>query len=109
MKPGLTLVDLKSFTYDLGESASVEGGKVPLADGQWKDPAEGGSSFSLLLIHAIGDLDGDGKPDAVAILVEATPGTGSFSYLFALLARDDGATQAGPPEWLGGPQRDRGD
>jgi hypothetical protein len=100
-KPGLTLGDLRSFTYDLGESASVEGGKVALVDGQWKDPADGGSSFSLLPLHALGDLDGDGLTDAVGILVESAPGTGSFSYMFALLSRDGGAAQAGPPEWLG--------
>jgi hypothetical protein len=100
-KPGLTLANLRSFTYDLGESASVDGGQVPLAGGQWKDPADGGSSFSLLPIHALGDLDGDGVPDAIGIIVEATPGTGSFSYMFALLARDGGVVQAGPPEWLG--------
>jgi hypothetical protein len=100
-RPGLTLADLQSFTYDLGESASVDGGKVPLAAGQWKDPAEGGSSFSLLPIHALGDLDGDAVPDAIGVIIEATPGTGSFSYMFALLARDGGAVQAGPPEWLG--------
>ena len=99
--PGMTLADLRSFTYDLGEAASVEGGQVPLANGQWKDPAEGGSSFSLLPIHALGDLDGDGKGDAVGIIVEATAGTGSFSYMFALLARESGPVQAGPPEWLG--------
>jgi hypothetical protein len=101
MKPGLGLPNLQSFTYDLGEGASVDGGKVPLQNGTWKDPSEGGSRFSLLPLHAIGDLDGDGRGDAVGILVEATTGTGRFSYLFALLAGDSGPIQAGPPEWLG--------
>jgi hypothetical protein len=100
-KPGLGLADLQSFIYDLGEGASVDGGKVPLQNGTWKDAAEGGSTFSLLPLHAIGDLDGDGRADAVGILVEATTGTGSFSYLFALLAKDGGPVQAGPPDWLG--------
>jgi hypothetical protein len=100
-QPGLGLRDLRSFTYDLGEGASVDGGRVPLANGTWKDPAEGGSSFGLLPVHAIGDLDGDGRADAVGIVVESATGTGTFSYMFALLARDGGAVQAGPPEWLG--------
>lgn len=100
-KPGLSLAALKSFTYDLGEGASVAGGKVPLEDGQWKDPAEGGSTFSLLPLHALGDLDADGRVDAVGILVETTTGTGNFSYMFALLAGEGQAVQAGPPEWLG--------
>lgn len=100
-KPGLTATSLERFVYDLGGSASVAGGKIPLANGRWKDPAEGGSSFTLLPQRAVGDLDGDGLADAAGILVETSIGTGSFSYLFALLSRDRGAVQAGPPEWLG--------
>jgi len=100
-RSGLTATSLESFVYDLGKSASVEGGKVPLANGHWKDPAEGGSSFTLLPQRAVGDLDGDGLADAAGILVETSSGAGSFSYLFALLSRDSGAVQAGPPEWLG--------
>ena len=100
-KPDLTAADLERFVYDLGENASVEGGKVPLAGGRWKDPAEGGSTFTLLPQRAIGDLDGDGRADAAGIVVETTSGTGSFAYLFALLSRDGGPVQAGPPEWLG--------
>lgn len=100
-KPGLTAASLERFVYDLGESASVEGGKVPLENGRWKDPAEGGSTFTLLPLRAVGDLDGDGLADAAGIIVETSSATGSFSYLFALLSRDGGAVQAGPPEWLG--------
>lgn len=97
----LVLADLQNFVYDLGESASVEDGKVPLAGGRWKDAADGGSAFTLLPLHAIGDLDGDRKADAAAILVEGSAGTGSFYYLFALMNRDGKPVQAGPPEWLG--------
>src|SRR5688500_6437372 len=71
----LTLRDLQNFTFDLVDTASVAGGKVPLTNGQWVD-ADGGSSFTLAPIHAIGDLDGDGAADAVAILVETSSGTG---------------------------------
>ena len=88
----LTRAQLESFTYDLGASSSVEGGKVPIADGKWVDP-QGGSTFSLHPLHAIGDLDGDANADAIAILVEATGGTGSFHYLFALMNRDGAAIQ----------------
>ena len=100
-KAGLTPATLESFVYDLGEGASVSGGKVPLAGGRWTDPADGGSTFTLLPQRAVGDLDGDGLADAAGIILEATTGTGSFAYLFALLSRDGGAVQAGPPEWLG--------
>ena len=96
----LTRAKIETFTFDLGATSSVEGGKVPLVNGGWTDPA-GGSTFTLHPIHAIGDLDGDGNPDAVAILVEASGGTGSFSYLFALMNRHNAPVQLGEPEWLG--------
>ena len=96
----LTRADLETFTYALGEASSVEGGKVPLVSGKWTDPV-GGSMFTLHPTHAVGDLDGDGHGDAVAILVEATGGTGSFSYMFAIMNRDGRAVQLGEPEWLG--------
>lgn len=96
----LTRAHLETFTYTLGNSSSVEGGKVPLANGRWTDP-EGGSSFVLHPTHAIGDLDGDGHLDAIAILIEATTGTGSFYYMFAIMNRDGQPVQPGEPEWLG--------
>jgi hypothetical protein len=96
----LSRAQLESFTYHLGDTASVEGGKVPLNGGRWTDP-EGGSTFMLHPTHAFGDLDGDGESDAVAIVVESSGGTGSFSYLFALLNRGGAPEQAGEPEWLG--------
>jgi len=92
---------LQNFTFDLGANASVEGGKVPLVNGRWKDPAEGGSTFTLLPAHAVGDLDGDGTADAAVVLVEASTGTGTFAYLFAVKNQAGSLTQLGPPEWLG--------
>jgi hypothetical protein len=100
-RPGLNAADLANFTYDLGEGASVEGGKVPLKDGKWKDPVEGGSTFALDSHQALGDLDGDGTVDAAGIVVEQSTGTGTFYFLFGLLSRGGAAVQAGPPEWLG--------
>ena len=96
----LTRAQLESFTYDLGASSSVAGGKVPLAQGTWTDP-QSGSTFALHPTHAIGDLDGDGNADGIAILVESTGGTGSFHYMFALMNRDGAPVQLGEPEWLG--------
>ena len=96
----LTLRDLENFTYNLGDSSSVEGGRLPLAGGKWSD-ATGGSSFTLLPTHAIGDLDGDGSGDAIAIIVEDTGGIGSFSYMFAVMNRGGKPVQEAEPEWLG--------
>ncbi len=96
----LTRAQLETFTFELGATSSVEGGKVPLVKGRWTDP-DGGSTFTLHPTHAIGDLDGDGHADAVAIVVETSGGTGSFYYLFALMNRDGAAVQLGEPEWLG--------
>lgn len=96
----ITRSALEGFTYALGDSSSVAGGKVPLKGGKWTDP-DGGSSFTLHPTHALGDLDGDGVVDGVAILVESTGGTGSFYYMFAILGRDGTPVQAGEPEWLG--------
>ena len=98
--PPLTRAQIETFTYDLGDTSSVEGGKVPLDNGRWTDPA-GGSTFTLHPTHAIGDLDGDGNADAVAILVESSAGTGSFYYMFALMNRNGAPVQLGEPEWLG--------
>src|SRR5688500_15249094 len=96
----VTLRDLEHFTYDLGENSNVEGGKVPLANGQWTD-VSGGSTFKLHPVHALGDLNADGAVDGVAILTESTGGTGTFYYMFALLSADGPPLQAGAPEWLG--------
>lgn len=100
-KPGLQAADLANFTYDLGAGASVDDGQVPLQGGAWTDPSDGGSRFTLDRHQALGDLDGDGVGDAVAIVVEQSSGTGTFVYLFALLSRDGKPEQAGPPDWLG--------
>ena len=96
----LTRAQLESFTFDLGDNASVDGGKVPLANGTFTDP-DGGSTFMLHPTHAIGDLDGDGHADAVTILVESAGGSGSFYYMFAVMNRGGVPVQLGEPEWLG--------
>jgi hypothetical protein len=96
----MTRAQLETFTYSLGNASSVDGGNVPLANGKWTDP-DGGSTFTLHPTHAIGDLNGDGDADGVAILVESSGGTGSFYYMFAILNHNGTPVQLGEPEWLG--------
>ena len=71
-----------------------------MANGKWTD-ADSGSTFTLHPIHALGDFDGDGNGDAIAILVESSAGTGSFYYMFAIGSRDGKLAQLGEPEWIG--------
>jgi hypothetical protein len=89
--------DLANFTYNFGPEDKRT---VTLKDGEGKD-AEAESTFTLLKLHAIGDLDGDKQPDAAAMLLEATGGTGSFYYLFVLLNKGGALAQIEHPEWLG--------
>ncbi len=93
---------LQNFTFDLGENASVEGGKVPLFNGRWKDPAEGGSTFNLLPVArrwrsgwrwhcrrcSRAGRGVNGNRD-VCLSVRAEE------------SRRDGSRSLGPPEWLG--------
>jgi hypothetical protein len=96
----VTLKSLQNFTYDFGDDADVEGGKVPLADGKWTDK-ESGNTYTLHPLHALGDLNGDGVADGVAFIIESSGGTGSFYYLFAIGAGATAPVQFGEPQWLG--------
>jgi hypothetical protein len=91
-----TFANLANLTYDFGPDDKRT---VVLADGTGKD--EDGSVFTLLNLHAIGDLDGDKQADAAAMLVESAGGTGSFYYLFVFLNKGGKLVQVEHPEWLG--------
>jgi hypothetical protein len=91
-----TFADLANYTYDFGPEDKRT---VTLQDGKGADADE--SAFTLLKLHAIGDLDGDKLPDAAAMLVESPGGTGSFYYLFVLLSKGGKLVQIAHPEWLG--------
>lgn len=91
-----TFTDLANYTYDFGPEDKRT---VRLEDGKGTDADE--SSFTLLSLHAIGDLDGDKAADAAAMLVESPGGTGSFYYLFVLLNKNGKLVQIEQPEWLG--------
>jgi hypothetical protein len=93
---GPAFADLANYTYDFGPEDKRT---VTLKDGKGKDADE--SIFELLKVHAIGDLDGDKQPDAAAMLVESSGGSGHFYYLFVLLNRGGTLVQIPYPEWLG--------
>lgn len=89
---------LANLTYDFGPD---DDRKVTLKDGNFKQPEEGGSVFALMKQYAFGDLDGDKAPDAAAMLVENTSGSGRFYYLFIFINRGGTLVQLEHPEWLG--------
>ena len=93
---GPTFNDLANFTYHFGPEDKRT---VVLADGKGKDADE--SAFELMKLHAVGDLDGDKQPDAAAMLVESSGGSGHFYYLFVLLNKGGKLVQIEQPEWLG--------
>lgn len=97
LKP--TVSQFANFSYDFGPEDKRT---VPLKDGFWKDPEEGGSTFELIKeMIALGDLDGDKAEDAVVMLKETSTGTGRFYFLFVLMNRGGKLVQLDAPEWLG--------
>jgi len=80
--------ELANATY-----AGFEEGPVTLSNGRWEgEPyAEGGSSRpSVGLVrdfHLLGDLDGDGTDESVALLWQSSGGSGTFDYL-AVMGRE---------------------
>jgi len=79
-----TLEEIKNASFKGVEEAE---GPFTLANGTWqgKPYAEGGASApSVTLVRNVrlsGDLDGDGRQEAVVLVAGATGGTGETSYL----------------------------
>jgi len=87
---GLTLDALRNATYltELEES-----GTLTLTDGRYEgEPfVEGGATrlvVTLVEPVAFGDVDGDGVEDAAVALVADPGGSGSFTYLAAVIDQD---------------------
>ncbi|OPX36048.1 MAG: hypothetical protein B1H12_07960 [Desulfobacteraceae bacterium 4484_190.2] len=87
-----TLEELKNTTYNGFEGHP---GPVILTDGRWvgKPYVEGGASrpeiYFLRDFRLMGDVDGDGKDEAVVLLGESSGGTGQYIYL-AVVDRKNG-------------------
>ena len=80
-----TAVELANATY-----TGTEAGPVTLVDGRWEgEPCvEGGASRpSVGLVEdfsLVGDLDGDGRDEAVVTLWQSSGGSGTFNYVAAV-------------------------
>ena len=86
---------LRSATY-LTENANE--GSATLEDGEFREQAAPGSATEVVIRlgkWSLGDLDGQGDLDAVAITVEDPGGSGTFRYLHALINDDGDLRDAG--------------
>jgi hypothetical protein len=99
-----TVEELKNATYaGLGERL----GPVTLANGRWTGapPALGAASRPSVELaddfRVVGDLDGDGLEEAVAVLTYSSGGTGILSFL-AVVTREDGTLRNVATTTLGG-------
>jgi hypothetical protein len=85
----LTLTQLRNATYQ-----GIYDQPIQLSDGMYEGPpfVEGGASRPTVTFidrfYALGDLSGDGIPDAAALLAENSGGSGVFVYLAAVLNQD---------------------
>lgn len=82
--------DARNATYRIGtDLLSVSNGKLE------RDAAPGSASkivTTVTDVQATGDVDADGRPDTVVVLVDQPGGSGSFYYLAVLLNPTSGAT-----------------
>ena len=74
----------------------IGGDNVTLANGRAeRDAAPGSATKTVTTLtdkRASGDVDGDGRPDTIVVLIHQPGGTGSFYYLAALLNTPSGTT-----------------
>ena len=97
----LTVEQLKNAEYQSEFPAS---GKAKLTDGAYEEEIVPGSATKLIIElsdqYAIGDLNGDGTDDAVAILVADPGGSGTFYHLAAVI-NQNGTPKHTATEFLG--------
>ena len=80
--------DAANATYQLDKTS------VALANGRAESPVAPGSAakaVTTLKGSVVGDLDGDGRDDVAAVLVNEPGGSGSFTYLAVVLNASAGA------------------
>jgi hypothetical protein len=70
-------VDFKNFTYDVQIFETKE--KLKVKDGSFDRNTEDDKLYFSIEVESYGDLDGDGKEEAVVTSIMNTGGTGNFS------------------------------
>jgi hypothetical protein len=87
--PASIMQMLGSADYSLDISST---GSITLTNGEYVEPAAPGSATRLTVrlgdTIATGDLNGDGVEDAAVILVADPGGSGTFSYVAAVVNQD---------------------
>ena len=84
---------LRNFTYTLESSGGMQ---VTLVNGSFtaNDSAHNLAASGQLVQAALGDLNGDGVPDAAVTLAANFGGSGTFHELLVVLSQDGQAVQA---------------
>ena len=91
----LVVTNLESASY---LTENTREGSATLEDGEFREQAAPGSATEVVIRldkWSLGDIDGQGALDAVAITVEDPGGSGTFHYLHALIKDDDDLRDAG--------------
>ena len=92
--PSMGAISSATFTGIYNEPVQLVRGRyegLPFDEGAASRPV-----LDLVVdLHAEGDLDGDGAPEAAVLLIEASGGTGTFLYLAAVGIRDGGPVNLG--------------
>ena len=82
----------------------IEKSSVTLSNGRAEKEAAPGSATKIVTAltdkRATGDVDGDGRADAIVVLTQQPGGTGTFSYVAVVLNSANGVTTA-PAALLG--------
>jgi hypothetical protein len=88
--------ELRHANYPIDTTAT---GKAQLQDGVFEEAVAGSAGKNVVKLGpapAFGDLDGDGVEDAAVTLLAMPGGTGTFTYITAVLNADGAASPTAP-------------